>query len=88
MINKSQSRIHDEIREYEQSLKVGSQAPPSANRAEVLRESVSNLSDNMTDLKSSMKSVDRSAQLRQTNDRLAKLEQMYVELQQLEEKAK
>ena len=42
----------------------------------------------MTDLKSSMKSVDRSAQLRQTNDRLAKLEQMYVELQQLEEKAK
>ena len=63
MINKSQSRIHDEIREYEKTLKSNSQTPLplSANRADYLKESASSIPDNMTDLKSSMKSIDRSA---------------------------
>ena len=81
MLSKSHSRVHDEIRDYEQTLKAEANAAcASANRTEHLRESGSSLADNMTDNKSSVKSIDRSMQLRFTNDRLAKLEQMYVEL--------
>ena len=91
MLSKSHSRVHDEIRDYEQTLKAEANlACASANRGEHLRESASSLTDGMTatDNKSSVKSIDRSMQLRYTNDRLAKLEQMYVELQALEDKAK
>ena len=91
MLSKSHSRVHDEIRDYEKTLKAEANAAcASANRTEHLRESASSLTDNMTvtDNKSSVKSIDRSMQLRYTNDRLAKLEQMYVELQALEDKAK
>ena len=87
-MSKSHSRVHDEIRDYEQTLKAEANAAcVSANRTEHLRESGSSLAG-VTDNKSSVKSIDRSVQLKYTNDRLAKLEQMYVELQKLEDKAK
>ena len=81
MLSKSHSRVHDEIRDYEQTLKAEANTCVSANRTEHLRGSASSLTDNMTvtDNKSSVKSIDRSMQLRYTNDRLAKLEQMYVD---------
>ena len=88
MLSKSHSRVHDEIRDYEQTLKAEANTCVSANRTEHLRDSGSSLTDNFTDNKSSVKSIDRSMQLRFTNERLAKLEQMYVELQKLEDKAK
>ena len=92
MQDKTHGRVVDQIREYEQELRdeisntnyndTGAKDRFAMSNADFLRES------GISATSIGSKSVDRSMQLAQTNDRLAKLEKMYKELALLEEKAK
>ena len=95
--HQSQLKVNDEIREYEMQLKSEVEANNN-NESSVLQESshvMANQGNISEMLKGSScgessfltKSVERSGMLKATNERLAKLEMMYSELQKLENAA-